>query len=136
MKRFYFRLIMFWFLLLTIAIINAILRESFYKPLLLPYLGFWAHQISAIIGIIAFYFAIYLFLKHQRPLPSNKNLIAMGLIWIILTLIFETFMNIFLRHLTVQQVLATYYFWKGELWVFVLISLIISPLIISKKLRN
>lgn len=136
MKSFYLKSVMFWFVLLAVAITNAILRESFYKPLLLPYLGFWAHQVSAVVGIIAFYFAIYFFLKHQSPLPHRKHLLTIGLIWIFFTLIFESFMNIYLRKLTIQEVLATYYFWNGELWVFVLISLVIIPLVVSRQLRK
>lgn len=136
MKPFYRKVILFWFILLVLAFVNATLRELTYKPLLEPYIGFWAHQISSVTGIIFFFVAIYFFLKRTKELYQKADLIKAGLIWIFLTVIFETFMNIFVRKLSISQVLETYYFWKGETWIFVLISLIISPLIINKRIKG
>jgi hypothetical protein len=126
----------FWFVLLILAIINALIRETTYKPLLNPYLGIWAHQLSSVTGIVLFYIAINFFLKRNQNKYSRKTLVIIGTYWIFLTLIFETGMNLFIRHLTIEQVLETYYFWKGETWIFVLLSLIISPLIAAKSLKH
>ena len=134
MKNFYLKIISFWFVLLITALINATIREIGYKPLLTPYLGIWVHQISSLTGILFFYLAIYIFLKKSKTKYASKDLFLASFIWILLTLIFETFMNLYLRHLTFAQVLETYYFWRGETWIFVLLSLIISPQIIRKKL--
>ena len=135
-KNFYQSSLKFWFVLLALALINATIRETTYKPLLTPYIGAWAHQISSLTGIILFFLAIYFFLKKTKQKYTQKDLINVGIIWIFMTIIFESFMNIFIRHLSFQQVLQTYYFWTGDTWFFVLLSLLISPLIVNRILKK
>jgi len=53
-----------------------------------------------------------------------------------MTFIFEIGMNIFLRKLSFEQVLQTYYFWQGETWIFVLLSVLFLPMIIGKILKK
>jgi len=136
MKKFYKKSILFWFVLSILAFINAIIREITYKPLLTPYIGMWAHQISSVTGILLLFGAIYLFLKQTKESYTTKDLIKVGWSWILMTIIFECFMNFYIRKLSVQQVIETYYFWRGETWIFVLQSLIISPLIVQKILKR
>lgn len=132
MKKFYIKSFLFWFLLLIVALLNATVRELTYKPLLTPIIGNLAHQLSAITAILAFFLVIFLFLKSVNYKYSRTDLLYTGLMWVLLTVLFECFMNFYIRHLSVIEVLQSYYFWKGELWVFVLLSLIISPQICLK----
>lgn len=136
MKKFYIKSIGFWFILSVIALINAIIRELTYKPLLTPYIGKWAHQISSITGILLIFGAIYIFLKRIKNIYSKNDLIFVGLIWIFMTVIFESLMSILIRKLSFADILQAYYFWQGETWIFVLISLVVSPLIIHKMLKK
>lgn len=136
MNRFIQKSVLFWFVLLVIAIGNAILRELTYKPLLSPYIGMWAHQISSVIGIILFYFAIRIYLTRVQEDYSKKEVVHIGIIWLFMTLLFETGMNIFIRKLDISEVLRTYYFWEGETWIFVLVSLLVLPTMISKRLQS
>lgn len=124
----YLRAAGFWFILTVLAIINATIRELTYKPLLFPIIGAWAHQISSVTGIILIYIAIYQFVKHQEY-NQKSDLLKIGWLWLIMTFCFETAMNLFIRKLTLAQILQTYYFWKGETWIFVLLSLLISPFV-------
>lgn len=135
-QKFYQSSLKFWFVLLIVALINAIIRETTYKPLLTPYIGMWAHQISSLTGIILFFLAIYFFLKKTKYNYSQKDLFKVGLSWILMTILFECFMNIYIRHLTFHQVLQTYYFWKGDTWFFVLLSLLISPFIAHRIINK
>lgn len=136
MKKFYKKSIVFWFVLLIFALINATIRETTYKPLLTPHIGMWAHQISSVTGILLFFGAIYFFLKRMREPYTKNDLINVGWLWILMTIMFECFMNFYIRKLSVQQVLQTYYFWRGETWIFVLLSLLASPLIVHKMLKR
>jgi hypothetical protein len=136
MVSFYKKSVLFWFVLLIVALLNAVIRETTYKPLLTPYIGIWAHQISSLTGILGFYIAIYYFLKSTKEKYLTRDLIIIGLTWIIMTVVFECFMNGYIRKLSLQQVLKTYYFWKGETWIFVLLSLVVSPLIAQSILRK
>lgn len=126
---------LFWFVLLVLALFNATLREATYKPLLVPHIGIWAHQISSLTGIGLFVGAIYFFIKHIQTKYTDKHWLMVGIIWIVMTLLFETWMNMGIRKLSFTQVLETYYFWKGETWVFVILSLLILPPIINRVLN-
>jgi len=130
MNIFYKKAIAFWFVLPVLAIVNAIVRETTYKPLLFPYIGMWAHQISSVTGILLFFGGIYLFLRRMKDSYTKNDLVKVGLMWIVMTFLFETFMNVFVRKLSFEQVLQTYYVWQGETWIFVLLSLLVSPVLI------
>lgn len=136
MNKFYLKSFLFWFVLLVTAILNAGIREATYKPLLTPFIGNWAHQISSLTGIFLFFCVIYLFLKNTKEDYNKKSLAVIGVVWFIMTFIFEIFMNIFLRKLSFEQVLQTYYFWQGETWIFVLLSVLVLPMVIGKILKK
>ena len=136
MKRFYIQAIPFWLILLFVALFNALIRETTYKPLLTPMIGMWAHQISSLTGILLFFSAIYLFLKHTKTPYTRRDLLITGFVWIGMTIVFESGMNMYVRKLTFDEVLQTYYFWKGDTWIFVLISLVVSPLVAERILRR
>lgn len=136
MNSFYKKSIGFWFILLVIAIANAVVREATYKPLLTPYIGMWAHQLSSLTGIVFFFIAIYVFLKTIHNEYAKKDVVVVSLIWICMTVMFETWMNMFIRHISFAETLQSYYFWKGETWIFVLASLLVSPLIIYRMLHK
>lgn len=75
--------------------------------------------------------AIYFFLARAGAY-SQKDLFKAGGMWFGMTLAFESAMNIFMRKLTFQEVLETYYFWNGETWIFVLLFLLIAPVVIDR----
>ena len=136
MNKFYLKSFLFWFVLLVTAILNAGIREATYKPLLPPHIGNWAHKISSLTGIFLFFCVIYLFLKNSKENYNKKSLVIIGMVWFVMTFIFEIGMNIFLRKLSFEQVLQTYYFWQGETWIFVLLSVLFLPMIIGKILKK
>ncbi len=136
MNKFYFKSFLFWFVLLVTAILNAGIREMTYKPLLTPFIGNWAHQISSLTGIFLFFGVIYLFLKNTKENYNKKSLAVIGVVWFVMTFIFEILMNVFLRKLNFDQVLQTYYFWQGETWIFVLLSILVLPMVIGKILKK
>lgn len=137
MKKFLIASMAFWFVLLLLAFVNAAIRETTYKPVLTPYLGIWAHQISSLTGILLFFSAIFVYLKCIKYRYTRFELFVVSVIWIVMTIMFESFMNISIRKLTYWQVMETYYFWKGETWIFVLLSLVVSPqLIYTSAVKN
>lgn len=129
MKNFYLKAFLFWFVLLAIALLNAVIRELTYKPALEPYIGAWAHQISAIIASLLFFIAIFFFIRHEKVRHSFGVLLSVGLMWVMLTVIFETLFGLFMQNMSIQEILKAYYFWNGELWILVVITMIISPVV-------
>ena len=136
MKKIYLHAIWFWFVLLFLAIINGIIREITYKPLLEPHIGNWAHQISSITGIILFFIAIFIFLKFIKSIYTKHDLLNIGTMWMAMTIIFEFAFGYFVRHSSWSEMIEAYYFWKGELWIFVLISVVIIPQICYRLLKS
>ena len=136
MKKIYLHSLWFWFILLTLAIINGITRDLTYKPLLEPYIGIWAHQISCLTGIILFFTAIYIFLKYIKANYTRYDLFGIGTMWMIMTIIFEFTFGYFYRQSSWEEMFAQYHFWKGDLWIFVLLSVIIIPQVCFKILRG
>lgn len=136
MRGFFYKAIGFWFILLITALLNATLREATYKPLLEPLIGSFAHQISSVVGIALFYGVIYWFLKKQWGSYQRRDVLLVGILWMVMTIGFETWMNVAIRQLTFMEVVETYALWRGELWPLVLLSLVVSPMVIYKRLSS
>ncbi len=85
MKRIYMQAIGVWVLLLILAIINGILR-GVYGPFMEELL---AHQISTITAIVLFLVVMYIFFSKTHARYTGKDLIAIGALWLILTVVFE-----------------------------------------------
>jgi hypothetical protein len=136
MKKIYLHTLWFWFVLLLLAIINGIIRDATYKPLLEPIIGNWAHQLSSITGILLFFCAIYLFLKYINIDYTKRDLWNIGVMWLVMTIIFEFAFGYYVRDSSWSEMLGAYYFWKGELWIFVLISVVIIPQICFRIINN
>jgi len=134
MKKFYIKAVLFWLVLLVLAIFNAVVREMTYKPVLEPYLGMWAHQLSSLTGVLLFYLAIRWFLRRVQERYVDRDLMLIGLVWVVLTVVFETGMSLYLRGLSIGDMLQAYYFWKGETWIWVLVALLTMPLLIGRKM--
>lgn len=130
--NFYLKAALFWFVLLAIALINAMVRDVTYIPIVEPYIGIWAHQIGAILVSIVIFVAIFLFVRNEKVKHPMSDLVSIGLMWVIFTVIFETFLGIVIQQMSIQEVLSAYYFWNGELWIVVLITMILSPIIADK----
>ncbi len=126
----------FWFILLILAFINASIRELTYKPFLEPYIGLWAHQISTLTAIFMFYFAIRFFVRRNFQLYSRRQINYVAILWLALTLLFETLMSLFIRHLTFAQILQTYYFWQGQTWILVLMTILFLPNYFYSKISS
>jgi len=126
---------LFWFVLLALAILNAGIRENTYKRILQPVIGKWAHQISALTAITMFFLAMFVFFSRLSVDYSRSGMWAVGLMWMCMTFVFECVFGRLVRKSSWREILETYYFWKGELWIFVLLSVAVMPRIIYSMLE-
>lgn len=136
MKSFYLKATLFWLVLLVLAIFNATIREFTYKPWLEPVIGRWAHQVSSLTVILFFAIAIYFFIRKFGQQVSQKTLVITGLLWVVLTVVFETWMSIYIRQIGWAEILQSYAFWRGELWILVLVALLILPTLTHRFLNS
>jgi hypothetical protein len=119
-----------WFLFMILAIINGFVREKLYKPKTGDLLS---HQISSIIFIAVIFLATYVFFAWSSLSPSSTELALLGLMWLIMTLVFEFGFGHFVRRQPIAVLLADYNILKGRIWTFVLIALAIAPWVVGQR---
>ncbi|MEO6949468.1 MAG: hypothetical protein ABI123_07560 [Ginsengibacter sp.] len=120
-----------WFPMLLIAVINGTARDLWYKKQIGELPG---HQVSTISLIILFGFYIW-FVIRTFPPESERQSIFIGLLWLILTLIFEFGFGRF-RGISWHKLFEEYNILKGRLWVFILIWTTLAPYLFFKITRN
>ena len=112
-----------WFPMVIIAIINGIIRQLFFTNYA-DELG--SHQLSVISGIT--FFAIYIwFITGKWKLESAHMAIKIGLMWLVMTVIFEFIFGHYVMGNSWEKLLHDYNLLEGRLWVVVLIWTTISP---------
>lgn len=117
------RYIALWLVLLVAAVGNGALREATFAKAM-PELR--AHQLSTAIGSVLIGVLIWLFVRIWPP-PSSRDAIAIGVVWLCMTVAFEFFMGRVLRKKSAQELLADYNLLKGRVWVLFLAWLTIAP---------
>ncbi len=118
-----------WFPMLLLAILNGTARDLWYKK----FVGdLTAHQISTFSLILLFGLYIYLMLSISPP-HSNSQAILIGIMWLIMTLIFEFGFGRF-RGKSWSALFGDYNILKGRIWILIPLWVAIAPYIIYKYL--
>jgi hypothetical protein len=114
-----------WFPMIVIAILNGALRQGIYVTFLD---NLSAHQLSVVSGII--FFALYIWIITGKwRIKSSKESVQIGLMWLLMTIIFEFLFGHFVMGHTWEKLLYDYNILEGRLWIVVLIWVTISPFI-------
>ena len=117
------RAMLWWVAILIMAILNGILREK----LLIPSIGSFAALMTS--GLIL---SCLIFLVSCIAMPglgrlTNAQYWIIGLVWLVMTLIFEFSFGLFVQHKELSELLQAYTFKDGNSWPVVLASTLISP---------
>jgi hypothetical protein len=120
-----------WLLIISAEFVHGILRTLFLEPLIGD---FQARQISVFVGSLIILTIAYFSVQWIRA-KNIQSLIVVGLIWLILTLMFEISLGRFVFGFSWKKILSDYDISKGGLLPFGLIILTLSPLI-AYKLRG
>jgi len=122
------RYTMAWIPMGFIGIGNGILRELGYARFVDE---LTAHQISSITGII--FFSLYIwFLTLRWPIPSFRQAVAVGMIWLTLTIAFEFTFGHYIAGHSWAMLFHDYNILKGRLWSLVLIAIASAPCVFYK----
>jgi hypothetical protein len=114
-----------WFPMLLIAILNGWLRESWYGR---HFGDLRAHQISTLTGIVLF--GIYIWtVSRIWPLESARQAIAVGLIWLAMTVCFEFLFGHFVARHSWNRLLRDYNIVAGRLWGLLILWITFAPYI-------
>jgi hypothetical protein len=120
-----FTYILAWIGMAAIAILNGIIREGTYQKFVSE---LRAHQISTLTGSVAIGLYIWV-LMHFLPLQFAYQAIAIGLIWLFMTIAFEFgFGHYVIKH-PWAKLLADYNLLRGRVWLLFLIWLTVAPIV-------
>lgn len=121
----YVQAIGIWFLMIPLAIINGGLREN-----VLIKLGNIALPLSGIILSICIFVVAYLLIPKIKNCKKTDYIIF-GIIWFILINLFDLFMYIS-EGGGIKELLNSYNFLNGNLWILVVITTLVSPIVVLK----
>ena len=117
------RYVLAWVGMLGIAVANGALRQGTFGKVLSE---LRAHQFSTLLGSVLIGTFIWFVLRRWPP-SSSREALAIGLLWLALTVAFECFMVLVLLQRPLAQVLADYNVFAGRVWVLFLLWLVVAP---------
>jgi hypothetical protein len=125
--------LLFWFGLVIIAILNGTIRVVFFLP---SFGDLVAHQISCFTGISLFFIAMYAFFKFTKITYTKKELLAIGVAWLLMTILFEFIFGHYIMGNSWEKLLADYNIFQGRLWVLVLLATAAGPSIVYPRAKR
>jgi len=121
-----------WFGMMILAIFNGGLRDSIYKN----YMGeLAAYQVSTIILIILITGYLWL-LTRFWPIKSARQAWSIGIIWFIMTEIFEFGMGRYILNESWGTLFQTYNVFAGQMWILIPLWVLVSPYIFYRLIHN
>lgn len=125
------RALIVWFLIIVAESIHGTLRQLFLAPLIGD---FPARRVSVFTASLVIFLITYLFIRWISA-PTDKALLGIGLVWVILTVSFEFILGILVLSYTWERILEDYDISRGGLMGFGLLFMFFAPYV-ADKLRN
>ena len=117
-----------WFLLALLAIGNGLVRETTYGKLM-PELA--AHQVSTLTAMLLV--AVVLMAMHRAwPLASAAHALAVGSMWLVLTVSFEFLFGHYVAGHSWARLLQDYNLLQGRVWSLFLVWLVSAPWLVHR----
>ena len=120
-----------WFILAVSAIVVATFRIGVLLP---PFGEQTAHQLGTILYLIVQFLIIYFFIKKMK-IKETKTLLRIGILWVVITIIFEFVFGHYVMGHPWQKLFADYNLLNGRLWVLVLLNNLAAPLISGRMIK-
>ncbi len=115
-----------WLVLTVLAILNGILRNYTYGPLVGEQT---AHILSSLVLVGVVFAMAYVFLRLVRPHYGLGDLLVVGAGWVALTVAFEFLFGHYVAGHPWERLFADYNIMKGRVWALVLLAVFVAPLI-------
>jgi hypothetical protein len=117
-----------WLGLPFIGILNGTIRELFFKDALGE---LFAHQLSSFIAVLLI--SVYVWMLEGRwKLSSSYEALAVGLIWLVQTIMFEFLFGHYVMGHSWERLFADYNVFEGRFWSIVVFWVAVAPLIVCK----
>lgn len=121
-----------WLVMAVVAVLNGGFREVVLIPRVGDYLG---HVISTAMLVTAILLLSFLYFTNTSIDYSQVELLLIGVIWVVLTGGFE-FVVGYVEGTPVSETLAQYNVLAGQVWIFVPLTLLVSPLGLVETIRR
>lgn len=119
--------LLIWLAIIPLAILNGGLREEVLIPLIGEECGL---PLSGLLLCLFIFLLSYIFLPKIGK-GASRNYWQIGLLWLLLTITFETVFGLF-RGNTVSELIKAYDVTTGNLWLLVVIFTGIAPWLAAK----
>jgi hypothetical protein len=117
-----------WIPMVFIAIANGVLRQYVYGRRMKE---LSAHQVSSLTAAVLFYFYTSI-LGKMWPLESSHQALAVGIIWLCLTVAFEFLFGHYVANHPWSRLIQDYNLLSGRLWALVLLAVAAAPYVVYK----
>ena len=126
------RAFLVWLVLIGVETAHGVLRTRLLVPLVgdLP-----ARQIGVLIGSVLIFGVAYLFIRWIAA-PTKHQLLAVGLLWVVLTVLFEIGLGRFVLGLPWEGITEDYDMTRGGFMGLGLLFMAVSPLLAAWFCRS
>ena len=118
-----------WFALSVFMVLNGTLRVYTYEKLIGDLPG---HIVSTVTGCALILILTSLFLRFVPAEYTQKDLLVLGVLWLLMTVVFEFLFGHYVAGHPWERLLADYNILKGRIWVLALITTLCAPLIAGR----
>jgi hypothetical protein len=125
------RAVAVWAGLLLVAVLNGGLRSTLLVPRFGEHTG---HVVSTVILSAAILVLTWVAISWIGP-HGTGDALRIGATWLVLTLAFEFLAGHYLFHTPWQTLMADYNVIRGRIWVVVLLTTLVAPLL-AARLRD
>lgn len=123
-----------WLVIAVVAVGNGILRTALIEPAIGEYP---AHVVATLAtGIPAFLGVMYLYFRYGPIDHTEQELAGIGIFWLALTVAFEFGFGHYVVGHPWSRLLADYDLLAGRLWVLVLLTMLVGPLLVDRYLAD
>jgi hypothetical protein len=130
MRALLVRAIWVWVVFFILAVLNGLLRESFYVPEWGPLAGRIA---GTLILLVAILLVMYVFLRRNAASLTRLRLLELGLLWLGLSLFFEFAVTRWVMEESWETILSHYNVMAGRFHVVVRAVEFLGPIVVGGR---
>ena len=124
---FLFRALLVWFVIIGVETVHGILRGLFLAPLIGD---FPARRVSVFTGSVLIFLVTYVFIRWIAA-TTRIQLVSVGLMWVVLTILFEFGLGRFVLDLPWERLTEDYDVTRGGLLGFGLLFMAATPTLVT-----
>ncbi|MBA3711900.1 MAG: hypothetical protein H0W76_05535 [Pyrinomonadaceae bacterium] len=117
-----------WLIIMFAESVHGTLRTLFLAPLIGD---FRARQISFFSGMLLIFGLTFLLIRWMRA-QTIKSLLAIGLLWVVLTVLFEFALGLLILKYSWERMFEDYDLSRGGLMAFGLVFMCFAPLVAAQ----